>query len=174
TMLRAGFGSKLGWLADPDQPIVLVGRDDDDAKQAVELAAAVGIRDIGGYLAGGMTSWREEHLPVESIVRIAVEELHERSETDEEIQILDVRERSEWESSHIPGSLFTPYHDIHALPEGIDPERPVAAICASGQRSAVAAGLLQRFGAQEVLHVVEGGVPKWGRLGFPLEAPAGS
>ena len=31
TALRAGFGSKLAWLADHDQPVVVVGRDDDDA-----------------------------------------------------------------------------------------------------------------------------------------------
>ncbi len=174
TMLRAGFGSKLAWLADPEQPIVLVGRDDEDAKQAVELAAAVGIRKIGGYLAGGMTSWREEKRPVGEIERVDVEELHRRFETDADLQILDVRERPEWESGHIPGSLFTPYHDIHELPGGVDAHKPVAAICGSGQRSAVAASLLQRFGAQDVLHVVEGGVPKWKKLGYSLEAPSRS
>ena len=174
TILRAGFGSKLAWLADPDQAIVIVGRDDDDAKEAVELAAAVGIRKIGGYLAGGMTSWREEKRTVEGIERIDVERLHRRFEDDADLQILDVREQSEWEAGHIPRSLFMPYHDIHELPQGLDPDKPVAAICGSGQRSAVAVGLLQRYGAREVLHVVEGGVPKWGGLGYPLEEPADS
>src|SRR3954462_3731661 len=41
TMLRAGFGSKLAWLADPDGDVVLVGRDDDDARRAAQLAASV-------------------------------------------------------------------------------------------------------------------------------------
>ena len=62
-----------------------------------------------------------------------------------------------------------PYHDIRALPEGLDPERPTAVICASGQRSATAASLLAANGAGEVIHVVDGGVPLWGRLGGPLE-----
>jgi rhodanese-related sulfurtransferase len=44
----------------------------------------------------------------------------------------------------------------------------VAVMCASGQRAAVASSLVQRYGAQHVLHVVGGGVPKWGRLGCPL------
>jgi hydroxyacylglutathione hydrolase len=56
--------------------------------------------------------------------------------------VLDVRERSEWEEGHIPGSILTPYHDIRGVPEGIDPSRPVAVVCSSGQRSAVAASLL--------------------------------
>jgi hydroxyacylglutathione hydrolase len=82
-----------------------------------------------------------------------------------------VRERSEYESGHIPGSLFEPWHDIDTLPEGLDRERPVAVMCASGQRAAVAASLVQRYGADRVLHVVNGGVPKWGRLGHPIEEP---
>ena len=60
---------------------------------------------------------------------------------------LDVRERAEWKRGHIPGSMHMPYHDIDAMPDGIDPERPVAVVCASGQRAAVAASLLARYGA---------------------------
>ena len=82
---------------------------------------------------------------------------------------MDVRERSEWAEGHIPGSLHLPYHDVHDLPEGLDPDRPPAAICASGQRSATAASLLARYGASDVVHVVDGGVPLWGRLGHPIE-----
>jgi glyoxylase-like metal-dependent hydrolase (beta-lactamase superfamily II)/rhodanese-related sulfurtransferase len=167
TARRAGFGSKLAWVAEPGQPLVLVGRDDDDAREAAELAGAVGLRSIAGFLAGGMTSWREEALEVDRIERMTVPELHARRDG---VQLLDVRERSEWDAGHIPGSLHTPYHDIHELPEGIDATRPVAAICGSGQRSAVAASLLKRFGAQHVVHVVEGGVPRWRRNGWPIES----
>jgi hydroxyacylglutathione hydrolase len=46
----------------------------------------------------------------------------------------------------------------------------VAAICASGQRSAKAASLLKAHGAREVIHVVDGGVAQWARLGRPTEA----
>ncbi len=153
TSRRAGFGSKLAWLAEPGQPLILIGRDDEDAIEAAQLAAAVGLHTIGGYLAGGMTSWREDRLPVERVQRITVEELR-----GEDLQILDVRERDEWEAGHIPGSVNVPYHDIRALPDGIDATRPVAVICGSGQRAAVGASLMQRHGAAQVLHVVDGGV----------------
>jgi hydroxyacylglutathione hydrolase len=166
TMLHQGFGTRLAWVADREQEIVLVGRDDDDARVAGRLATAVGIRRLGGYLAGGMTSWRAERRQVESVARWTVEQLAERRDG---VQILDVRELSEWRDGHIPGSLHMPYHDIRALPEGLDPERPAAVICASGQRSATAASLLAAHGAREVIHVVDGGVPLWGRLGGALE-----
>ena len=45
-------------------------------------------------------------------------------------------------------------------------------ICASGQRSAVAAGLVLRLGADTVLHVAGGGVPKWERAGYPIDPGA--
>jgi hydroxyacylglutathione hydrolase len=166
TMLHQGFGTKLAWVANREQEIVLVGRDDDDARVAGRLATAVGIRRLGGFLAGGMTSWRAERREVESLARWTVQELADRRNG---VQIIDVREVSEWRDGHIPGSMHVPYHDIRALPDGLDPGRPAAVICASGQRSATAASLLAAHGAREVIHVVDGGVPLWGRLGGALE-----
>lgn len=169
TMLHAGFGTKLAWVADREQEIVLVGRDDADGRAAAKLATAVGIRKLGGFLAGGMTSWRAEKREVERVTRLTVPELAERRASDPGVQILDVREESEWRAGHIPGSLHLPYHDIDAVPDALDPKRPVAVICGSGQRSATGGSLLKAYGATEVIHVVEGGVPSWERLGHPLE-----
>ena len=166
TTLSAGFGSRLAWIADRAQEIVLVGRDDDDALNAAKLATAVGIRRFAGFLHGGMTSWREEGRDVAQIERLAIEDLFDRAG---ELQIVDVRELAEWNGGHIPGSTHVPYHDIDALPDGIDPAVPVAAVCASGQRAAVAASLLARFGASHVVHVVDGGVGTWERAGHPIE-----
>ena len=106
--VRAGFGTKLGWLADRAREIVLVGRDDDDALRAAGLARAAGVGNVTGFLAGGMTSWREDEAPDgESTERIDIDALRARADA---VQVLDVRERSEWEEGHIPGSIH------HAVP----------------------------------------------------------
>jgi hydroxyacylglutathione hydrolase len=162
-IVEAGFGTKLAWVADHDENIVLIGRDDTDAAHAAELAAAIGLRNIGGFLHGGMTSWRIEDKEVESIERVDVDALHARRD---DVQILDVREQAEWDEVHIPGSIHIPYHDIDELPQELDAARPVAVICASGRRSVVAASLLQRYGRKDVIHVVEGGVGTWARKGY--------
>ncbi len=91
---------------------------------------------------------------------------------DKKAVLLDVREQAEWDAGHIPGSSFTSWHDIAEVPAGLDPARPIAVLCASGQRAATAASLVQRHGGQGVIHVVGGGVPRWGRLGQPLETGA--
>jgi rhodanese-related sulfurtransferase len=95
--------------------------------------------------------------------------LHERID---DVQVLDVRERSEWDAGHIPGSVHVPYHDIDGVPDDIDPERPVAIICSSGQRSAVAAWLLLRHGVKHPIRVTNGGVGTWREQGWPIEAAA--
>ena len=166
--VRAGFGTKLAWVAGRDQEVVFMGRDDADAVHAARLAAAVGITNIAGYLAGGMTSWRDEKRPTQSLERIDVPTLRERAD---ELQVLDVREQAEWEQGHIPGAVHTPYHDVAGVPDGIDPARPVAVICSSGQRSAVAGSLLLRYGAKHVVHVADGGVGTWQKHGWPIEQP---
>ena len=172
TMLRAGFGSKLAWLAEMDQDVVFIGRDNEDGRRAAELAAAVGITRIAGYLSGGMTAWREEKRDVQRTERLTLHDFHERWDADrDKVQVIDVREQSEWDAGHIPGSVHEPYHAIRELPAGIDPDRPVGVVCGSGERAAVGASLAQRYGAKDVIHVVEGGVPMWKRKGWPIEQP---
>jgi hydroxyacylglutathione hydrolase len=169
SMLHAGFGTRLAWIADRDQPVVLIGRDDEDARAAAKLATAVGIRNLGGYLAGGMTSWRAEHRDVGKIERLRASDLAERRAQDPSLQVLDVRERAEWDVGHIPDSVNIPYHDVREVPAGIDPGGPVAVICSSGERSAVAASLLSRLGLKRVVHVADGGVGTWERQGHPID-----
>jgi glyoxylase-like metal-dependent hydrolase (beta-lactamase superfamily II)/rhodanese-related sulfurtransferase len=169
--VQAGFGTKLSWLADRSQEVVMIGRDDEDGIRATLLAAAVGITRIGGYLAGGMTSWREEKRLTGWIERLDVAGLHARMERDPDLQVLDVREQAEWDERHIPGATLTPYHDVRGIPDGLDPQRPIAVICSSGQRSGVAASLLRRHGAEIVLHVVDGGVGTWAGRGWPVSEP---
>jgi hydroxyacylglutathione hydrolase len=169
--IRAGFGTKLAWIVEAGQWLILVGRDDDDAIHAAHLAAAVGVTDVGGYLAGGMTSWREDKRPTRALRRIDVPTLRELSD---QVQVLDVRERAEWEDGHVPGAVNIPYHDLRGIPDGIEKAQPVAVMCSSGQRSAVAASLLARAGVPHVIHVADGGVGTWRDHGWPIEHPARS
>ncbi len=168
THLRSGFGTKLAWVAEPGREIAFVGRDDADGLRAGRLAASVGVRGVG-YLAGGMTAWREEGRPVARMERLAAADLPGRLAADPTLRVLDVRERREWDAGHIPGSVHAPYHAIDGIPDGIDPAAPVAVICASGQRSGLGASLLMRAGATGVIHVVDGGVGTVGALGVALE-----
>jgi len=175
-----GFGSKLAWLADHDQEIVFIGRDDADGRRAAKLALAVGVRQISGLLAGGMTNWRQERHPADHTDRVAAQDLRGWLANEPDLQLLDVREQAESDAGHVPGSVLTPWHDIAGIPEGLDPTKPIAVICTGGARAATAASLLKRHGASDVIHVVDGGVGDLAEQGVtlqsrpapPVEAPA--
>jgi hydroxyacylglutathione hydrolase len=169
----AGFGSKLAWLADHEREVVFIGRDDADGRRAAQLALSVGVRNVAGLLAGGMTNWRQEGNRPGRTERLAASELAARLAAGDDLQVLDVRERDEYEDRHLPGSVWRAWHDIDSIPAGIDASRPVAVACKAGNRSATAASLLKLQGAREVIHVVDGGIPTLADHGIELVA-AGS
>ena len=171
-MNKSGFGTRLAWLAADAGRILFVGKDDADAIHAAHLAAAVGLGSDVGYLAGGFAAWGDEARPVATLERLPVSAFAERLAAEPDMQIIDVRTREDWDAGHIPASILIPWQQISGIPEGVDPRQPIAVICASGQRAGIAASVLLAHGASSVLHVAEGGVPQWGRLGGPLISSA--
>jgi hydroxyacylglutathione hydrolase len=166
--VRSGFGTRLGWLVRPGQEVVLIGRDDEDGLRAARYASAVGVHTVAGYLAGGMTAWHQAGGPLDRVERVRAADLPALLAADPDVQVLDVRERHEWEAGHVPGAVHAPYRTVTEVPDGIDPGRPVAVMCASGQRSGVAVGMLRNAGVERVVHVAEGGLGAWERGGNPV------
>lgn len=83
-------------------------------------------------------------------------------------QIVDVRERNEWTSGHIPGSVHIPLGDLARRRQELDPARPVITVCRSGNRSLVAAEMLLRAGFVEVASMA-GGIIAWANARQPVE-----
>ena len=125
---------------------------------------------MAGFAHGGLTSWRQERQPVSETERLPAAELARRLVAGEQsgLQLLDVRERREWDAGHVPGSVLTPWHDVAAIPAGLDPARTIAVVCALGVRAATAASLLKLYGAEHVVHVVDSGVPRLEQEVFQL------
>jgi rhodanese-related sulfurtransferase len=97
----------------------------------------------------------------------------EAYERKDEVQILDVREPYEWEAGHVEGSVHLPLAQVMAgrTEDDVAPDRPVLVICRSGNRSELAALMLQARGFDA--ENVEGGLEDWAREGLPLVAPSG-
>ena len=91
-----------------------------------------------------------------------------------QVQILDVREPYEWDAGHIDGSVHIPLSQVMAGQEQdrLDPERPVVIVCKSGNRSELAALMLQARGFEA--ENFEGGTEAWVAAGLPLLASDGS
>lgn len=65
--------------------------------------------------------------------------------------IIDVRSQQEFNSDHIPGAINIPVQGISLKAEEIAAmQKPIVVYCLSGGRSAIAAGILQQAGIDEV------------------------
>lgn len=95
-------------------------------------------------------------------------------EKQDQVQILDVREPYEWEAGHIDGALHVPLAQVMAGQEQgrLDPERPVVVVCKTGNRSELAAVMLQARGFKA--ENFEGGTEAWVAAGLPILAADGS
>jgi rhodanese-related sulfurtransferase len=168
TLESSGFGTKVAWVRD-GRPLLLVGYDDAMTAHMAELLAAVGLDEAMGSLAGGFEAWRAAGMATDRVAVATVAELGELRASRADLQVLDVREHDEWEEERIPGSVHVPYHDLARTAPPLDPAAPVAVICSTGTRSALAVGLVRRLGFSEVIHVTPGGVGTWAELCLPIE-----
>ncbi|MEV6568419.1 MBL fold metallo-hydrolase [Streptomyces kronopolitis] len=72
------------------------------------------------------------------------------------VQLIDVRNPAEYEAGALPGARNIPLAGLrHHLTE-LDPDRPVVLYCRSGNRSVIAAALLEAHGFGDVCDVVGG------------------
>ncbi len=148
------IGTRAGWLLAPDRPLAVHGESPADARRAYWLLAAVGLFGVRGIATGTPESWRNAGLQVrvgETIDPVAVARAHAAGE----IEILDVRDADEYERSALPASERRSLWEL----EGWNPDGgvPVAVVCASGARAAIAASALRERLAQPVLRL-DGGV----------------
>ena len=135
---------------------MLVADDADQRSEATRQLIRIGYDDLVGYLEGGIEAWAREY-PVETIISVRPKELRGRLS---EMQVIDVRMKSEWDEGHIPSAIHFEGGRIAweelPFPQGM----PLAIQCASGNRSMIAISVLKRRGYHNVIQV-EGGFDRW-------------
>jgi molybdopterin/thiamine biosynthesis adenylyltransferase/rhodanese-related sulfurtransferase len=99
-----------------------------------------------------------------------VAELLENS--DEDVTLIDVREREEYEQGAIPGAKFIPrgFLDVKIEREVPNKDQTLVLHCAGGVRSAMAAYDIQEIGYKNVISMT-GGYNQWEELGLPTQNP---
>jgi rhodanese-related sulfurtransferase len=80
--------------------------------------------------------------------------------------LIDVRSAQEWRSGRAPQAKHIPLDRLQASTAGINKNKPVIAVCASGVRSASAARLLAAKGYDA--YSLRGGMSAWRSAGEPV------
>ena len=99
---------------------------------------------------------------------IDVGQLRQRLKAEPAPFLLDVREPWEYRDGHVPGAQLIPLGELEQRVNEVPRDRPILAICHSGQRSLAAAGYLQQLGYTSVSNV-DGGTAAWIERGFPVD-----
>ncbi len=98
---------------------------------------------------------------------IRAKELNQMVSNEPGPVLVDVREPWEYAMGHVPGAVLMPLGQLVSRIGELDPNQPVAAICASGSRSQSAAALFGQKGFKKIYNVL-GGTDAWRMAGFDL------
>ncbi len=165
--LGGQFASWAGSLVLPEASIVLVVEDEERVAEVQTRLARVGLENVVGYLAGGIRAWDASGRPLARTEQIGVDELAARLGEGNDLAVVDVRRPGEWQTGHIAQAVSLPLHELAARAGVLDRDRPIAAMCAGGYRSAIAASVLERLGFRRVTNVV-GGMAAWSAAKFEV------
>ena len=105
-------------------------------------------------------------------VQDALAHQHEAGRDHQDIVLVDVREKHEWNEGYIPGAVHVPrgYLELQIEEAVPDKSKTVVLYCAGGVRSLIAGSTLQQMGYKDVISM-SGGYGQWKGNGFPFVQP---
>jgi hydroxyacylglutathione hydrolase len=168
-----GVGTRAGWALESEAQIVIVAKDPDAAREMASALQAVGLWQLAGYTVADRHRWERDGLSLAEADAWDLDQLA-RGLRRESVELVDVRESSEWACGHVAGSHHVPLRRLRDVNSVDIPERgrTTAVACAAGIRAAFAASLLRRAGRKDVVRVAGGGVGDLSDRGIPLAVGA--
>ena len=157
--LRAQFATWLGWLTDPDRPVVFVLDADQDRAEMVRQALNVGYENLAGELSGGIAAWEAAGLGLRKVNLVDAAAVTG--------PVLDIRQHAEFAAGHVPGAR---HMELGSLATAPTERGPVTVMCGHGERAMTAASLIAARRGTDDLAVAVGGPDDWSAAaGRPLE-----
>jgi molybdopterin/thiamine biosynthesis adenylyltransferase/rhodanese-related sulfurtransferase len=112
-----------------------------------------------------------QHVPEWSSAQVN-DALSQKTDGEQDIALIDVREKHEWNEGYIPGAVHVPRGHLESQIEEVVPDKSkkVVLYCAGGTRSLMAGSTLQQMGYEDVVSMA-GGFGGWKGSGLPFEQP---
>jgi rhodanese-related sulfurtransferase len=164
--INGKYATWCGTLLNGHDPIVVIaypGREE----EAVIRLGRIGFDNVAGYLKNGMDAVADRPELIRHVERITAMALFESLADHAAGTIVDVRTPKEWAAGHVRGTLNIPLNHLRERMNEL-PQGNIVVHCEAGYRSAMAAGILQRAGRENVLDLV-GGYKAWTASNLPVE-----
>ncbi len=153
--LDGRFAEYAGDVLRPDQAVVLVTEPGRENEARIRLAR-IGFDHVAGALSGIDDVLVAHPELADRAPRITASELKTWRDSDQSLQIVDVRNTGECTEGIVDGSVNLPLPNLLDRLDELDPSRATVVYCAGGYRSATAASLLRARGFATVAEIYGG------------------
>ncbi|GAB2612964.1 MBL fold metallo-hydrolase [Belliella aquatica] len=122
-------------------------------EEVITRLARVGYDYSIGYLDGGFDSWKADGREIDTITSISVEEFAAIQKSQGEVNILDVRKNSEFQSEHVIGAENAPLDYINDSMLQVNKNKTYYVHCAGGYRSMIFTSILKARGYDNLIDI---------------------
>jgi hydroxyacylglutathione hydrolase len=169
--LTGQYASWAARILGLDTSLVIAGEDPEQVRESQMRLARVGIENVAGYLADGVTGWIQNGFELDYIPQITVQDFVElRNQEPDRIAVLDVREPGEVAGGVIENSLCIPLGKLESRLAELGREKLLVVHCKGGYRSSIATSILRRAGFRDLANLT-GGFDAWKTAGLPCSIP---
>lgn len=151
--IDGSFAVWVGTLVKDIKQEILLVIEPSREEEVITRLARVGYDNAIGYLKGGFDSWKNVGKEIDTIVDIDVDEFATAQEANPEINILDVRKKSEFDSEHIINAENLPLDYINETMSQVDKNKTYYVHCAGGYRSMTFVSILKARGYENLINV---------------------
>ncbi len=159
------FATWMGWFVNYQEKFMLVASDV-QMEDLTRKLMRIGLDNVLGYISDINTL----DIELQKADIIGIEEFKTYLNRDE-IQVIDLRNDTEYKAGHIEG---VPQVFIGTLPENLEKiskDKPLVIHCQSGDRATIGYSLLKKFGFKNVKNYSES-INEWIKLGNPVVTEA--
>jgi glyoxylase-like metal-dependent hydrolase (beta-lactamase superfamily II)/rhodanese-related sulfurtransferase len=154
--IDGSFAVWVGTLIPDIQQHLLIIAEPGRETEVVTRLARVGYDHAIGFLEGGMESWIKADKAIDQIPSVDVGKFAEALKEENNINILDVRKKSEYDAEHIKNVENTPLDFINESMSQIDKNKRYYVHCAGGYRSMIFCSILKARGYDQLIDVAGG------------------
>ena len=142
------FVTYLGWLHSWGAPLTLIGDNAEQILEARRELVRIGVDNVTGSAAGDI----RELADGAALCSYRVADFGDLAKAlvSGDLTVLDVRQRNEFDDSHIAEAVNIPLHELIGRIDEV-PHGEVWVHCGSGYRAAIAASLIEAPGRTVVL-----------------------
>ena len=151
--IDGSFAVWVGTLIPDIKQEILVVADKGREEEIITRFARVGYDYTIGYLDGGIDAWIADGKETDHIQNITAHEFAEIEAKNPEINILDVRKKSEFDSEHIINAENAPLDYVNESMKIVNTAKKYYVHCAGGYRSMSFISILKSRGYDNLINV---------------------